>query len=136
MVQGGGRKNSRGAAALPAPILPAPMSFIQLYVRPWLKIKKEIVNASKLKLKQQQNLLALQKYHQACLFLCKAYNYLSLGTYWLVKYFGQETAKDPFRSSSKAATCYYQLNHSKGRGNPVQCLAQGHNKGTCRPIFT
>jgi len=24
----------------------------------------------------------------------------------------------------------------KGRGNPVKCLAQGHNKQTCRPIST
>jgi len=24
----------------------------------------------------------------------------------------------------------------KGRGNPVKYLAQGHNKRTCRPIFT
>jgi len=24
----------------------------------------------------------------------------------------------------------------KGRGNPIKCLAQGHNKRTCRPIST
>jgi len=24
----------------------------------------------------------------------------------------------------------------RSRGNPVKCLAQGHNKRTCRPIFT
>jgi len=24
----------------------------------------------------------------------------------------------------------------KGRGNPVKCLAQGHNKRTCQPIST
>jgi len=47
-----------------------------------------------------------------------------------------KTAKGPYRFSSQAATCYYQPNHSKGRGNPVKCLAQGHNKRICRPVFT
>jgi len=36
----------------------------------------------------------------------------------------QETAKWPLRSSSQAATCYYQCNHSKGRCNPVKCLSK------------
>jgi len=31
----------------------------------------------------------------------------------LSRYLGQETAKVPYRSSSQAATCYYQSNHSK-----------------------
>jgi len=51
------------------------------------------------------------------------------------RYIDQETAKGPFRSSSQAATSYYQCNHTKGRGNPVKCFAQGHNR-ICRPIFT
>jgi len=38
--------------------------------------------------------------------------------------------------SSQAVTCFYQSNYSKGRGNPVKCLDQGHNKRTCRLIFT
>jgi len=48
--------------------------------------------------------------------------------------FDQETAKGPFRSSSQAATCYYQSNHSKIEAIP--CLAQGHSKRTYRLIFT
>jgi len=31
---------------------------------------------------------------------------------WLSRYLDQETAKWPFQSSSQAATCYYQSNHS------------------------
>jgi len=31
--------------------------------------------------------------------------------------------------------CYYQSNHSKV-GAISGCLAQGHNKRACRPIFT
>jgi len=54
---------------------------------------------------------------------------------YLSRYLDQETAKWPFRSSSHVATCYYQSNHI-GRGNPIKCLAQGHNKRTCRLIFT
>jgi len=30
---------------------------------------------------------------------------------YLSRYLGQEIAKWPFRSSSQAATCYYQSNH-------------------------
>jgi len=38
----------------------------------------------------------------------------STGThYYLSRYLDQETAKWPFRSSSQAATFYYQANHSK-----------------------
>jgi len=36
--------------------------------------------------------------------------------YWILiylsRYLDQETAKGPFRSTSQAATCYYQSNHS------------------------
>jgi len=46
-------------------------------------------------------------------------------------YLGQETAKWLLWSSSQAAICYYQSNHSKIRSNLVKCLAQGHNKRTC-----
>jgi len=28
---------------------------------------------------------------------------------YFLRYLGQKTAKEPFRSSSQAATCYYQL---------------------------
>jgi len=45
----------------------------------------------------------------------------------------QETAKGPFRSSIQAATCFKQSRPLKVRGNPVKCLAQGHNK---RPWWT
>jgi len=31
---------------------------------------------------------------------------------------------------------YYQSNHSRVRGNPIKCLAQRHNKRTCRPVST
>jgi len=48
----------------------------------------------------------------------------------------QEKAKCPLRSSSLDVTCYNQTKPLKGRGNLVKCLAQGHNKRTCRPIFT
>jgi len=34
---------------------------------------------------------------------------------------------------SLVTTCLKPL---KGRGNPVKCLAQGHDKRTCRPAFT
>jgi len=34
----------------------------------------------------------------------------------------QETAKGPFRSSSQAATCYYQSNHSKEETIPLSAL--------------
>jgi len=44
------------------------------------------------------------------------------------RYLDHETAKGPFHLLSQAATCYYRCNHSKGRGNPVKCLAQEHNK--------
>jgi len=40
------------------------------------------------------------------------------------------------RTSSQVATSHYHSNHSKDRGNPVKCLAQGHNKRACKPIFT
>jgi len=42
-------------------------------------------------------------------------NSLVLGTHlkYLSSYLDQETTKWPFRSSSQAATCYYQTNHSK-----------------------
>jgi len=33
--------------------------------------------------------------------------------HFLLKYLDQETVKGLFRSSSQAATCYYQSNHSK-----------------------
>jgi len=48
-----------------------------------------------------------------------------------VHYLDQEAVKGPFWSLSLSASCYYQSNHSKGRGNPVKCLAQGRNKHTC-----
>jgi len=54
---------------------------------------------------------------------------------YLSSYVVQETAKRPLRSSSQAITCYYLSNRSKVE-TPVKCLAQGHNKRTCRPIFT
>jgi len=43
-----------------------------------------------------------------------------LGT--LVKDLDQETAKRPFRSSSQAATCYYQSNHSKAEEISLSAL--------------
>jgi len=44
----------------------------------------------------------------------KMHNFnLGLGTHLLSRYLDQETAKGSFRSSSQAATCYFQSNHSK-----------------------
>jgi len=40
----------------------------------------------------------------------------------LSRYFGQETANGPFRSSSQAATCYYQFNHSLVEVIPLSAL--------------
>jgi len=47
-----------------------------------------------------------------------------LDTHLFVKvpYLDQKTAKESLRSSSQAATCYYQFNHSKVRSNPVKCF--------------
>jgi len=47
---------------------------------------------------------------------------LGLCTHLFVKYLDQETAKEPFRSSSQAATCYYQANHSKVEAIPLSAL--------------
>jgi len=44
---------------------------------------------------------------------------------YLSTYLKQETVKKPFRSSSQAATCSYQSNHSKKR-HSVKCLAYGY----------
>jgi len=47
----------------------------------------------------------------------------NLGTHLFVKvYLDQETAKWPFRSSSQAATCYYQSNHPKVEAIPLSAL--------------
>jgi len=43
----------------------------------------------------------------------------------------QETAKGTFRSSSQAATCYYQFNHWKVEAIPLSVLS---NKDTIREI--
>jgi len=44
--------------------------------------------------------------------------------------------KRPFRLWNEAVTCSYHSEHSnKGRWNSVKCLAQRHNKRTCRPTF-
>jgi len=40
----------------------------------------------------------------------------------LSRYLDQETAKKPFRSSSQAATCYNQSNHSKVEAIPLTAL--------------
>jgi len=40
----------------------------------------------------------------------------------LSRYLDQETAKGPFWSSSQAATCYYQSNHSKVEAIPLSAL--------------
>jgi len=37
---------------------------------------------------------------------------------------GGATAKKPFRSSSQAATCYYQPNHSKVEAIPLSTFPQ------------
>jgi len=41
---------------------------------------------------------------------------------YLLRYLDQETAKRPFRSSSQAATCYYQSNHSKVESIPLSAV--------------
>jgi len=55
---------------------------------------------------------------------------------YLSRYLNQETATKPFRSSSQAATYYYQSNYSKLETIPLKCLVQVHNKRTCWPIST
>jgi len=47
---------------------------------------------------------------------------------------GLETAKEPFRSSSQAATCYYQSNHSKVEAIPLSALPKDTTSESCRPI--
>jgi len=65
----------------------------------------------------------------------------SVGTLVLARLFARyldlemETAKRHFPSSSQAAACSTNLT-LKDRGNSVKYLAQGHNKQTCRLIFT
>jgi len=45
------------------------------------------------------------------------------GLVYLSRYLDQlETAKGPFQSSSQAATCYYQSNHSKVEAIPLSVL--------------
>jgi len=41
---------------------------------------------------------------------------------YLSRYLDKETAKDPFRSSRQAATCYYQFNHSKLEAIPLSAM--------------
>jgi len=48
----------------------------------------------------------------------RTYSFICQGTYL---YLDQETAKEPFWSSSQAATCYYHSN-TKGKGNPATYL--------------
>jgi len=50
--------------------------------------------------------------------------WLGLGTHLFVKigYLNQETAKWPLRSSSQAATCYYQSNHLKVKAIPLSAF--------------
>jgi len=43
---------------------------------------------------------------------------------YLSSYLDLETAKGPFRSSSQAATCYYQPNYSKEDAIPVSALSK------------
>jgi len=47
---------------------------------------------------------------------------LGLVLIYLLRYLDQETAKWPLRSSSQAATCYYQSNHSKVEAIPLSAL--------------
>jgi len=49
---------------------------------------------------------------------------LDLGTHYLSRNLDQETAKGLFRSSSKAATCCYQSNHSKVDIIPLSALSK------------
>jgi len=42
----------------------------------------------------------------------------------LSRYLDQETAKGPYRSSSQAATCYYQSNHSKVEAIPLDAFSK------------
>jgi len=57
--------------------------------------------------------------------------YASIGTvmhYILVispRYLEQESAKEPFQSSSQAAICYYQSNYSKVETNSLSALPIG-----------
>jgi len=59
-----------------------------------------------------------------------------LGTHLFVKVprlGDSEVTLSIFESSCHLLLPVYPL---KGKDNPVKCLAQGHNKQTCRPIST
>jgi len=43
---------------------------------------------------------------------------------------------DLFGHRVKLPPVTISLTTQKGKGNPVKCFAQGHNKRTCRPIST
>jgi len=51
----------------------------------------------------------------------------SLGTNLFVKVPRPGDSEGPFRSSSQAATCYYQFNHSKIEAIPLSALPQQAN---------
>jgi len=44
--------------------------------------------------------------------------------FYFSRYLDKETANRPFQSSSQAATCYYQSNHSKVETFPLSDLAE------------
>jgi len=47
-----------------------------------------------------------------------------------------QVALAKLRSSSQAATCYYQSNRPKVEAFSFKCLAQGQNKRTCQPYIS
>jgi len=65
-------------------------------------------------------------------FFASGIECLGLGTHLFVKEPRPGNSEGTF--SVFESSCHLLL-PVKGRGNPVKCLAQGHNKRTCRPIF-
>jgi len=55
------------------------------------------------------------------------------GTHLFVKKPRPGDSEVTFWSSSQAATCYYQFNHSKVEAILLSALPKGQNKRTCRP---
>jgi len=60
---------------------------------------------------------------------------LGLGTHLFVKVPRQGDREGTFSVFESSSHLLLQVEPLKGRGNPIKCLAQGHNKRICRPIF-
>jgi len=73
---------------------------------------------------------ALNNQHQ---FIARfRYSFICQG----LRYLNQETGKWPFRSSSQAATCYYQSNHSKVEAIPLRALPKDTTRELLAYLYT